>query len=234
MLHLIKYLGDMKWFKSKKVYLSFGENCLPDNILNRYKLKSFTTPFSHGRSNIEYILQLEQDNYKNFLESKYLVYEEFQGKEVLRLKTYTQLENCYDWRQINGFEFTHHDLIKDPELKLTFMKRVKRLRTYSDKKNYILLYHHRYCAKTNIELLLKHLNDLKDIYSRVNEAQIILFKQVPISINEQRKLDYKELNGIHVFDFHTLQIWDGDDPNLLWAKNDEDLISKMVSIIKKL
>ncbi|MCQ2587766.1 MAG: papain-like cysteine peptidase [Treponema sp.] len=38
-----------------------GENCLPDNILSRNDLKSFSSPFSYCRSNIEYILAFEKD-----------------------------------------------------------------------------------------------------------------------------------------------------------------------------
>ena len=75
---------------SHKVYLSFGENCLPDHILNRYALKSFTTPFSHGRSNVEYILNLERDDYTDFLNLDYLSYEYLNEDRVQRLKKYTE------------------------------------------------------------------------------------------------------------------------------------------------
>ncbi|MFJ5369320.1 DUF1796 family putative cysteine peptidase, partial [Bosea sp. CER48] len=49
-------LGPANW-------LSLGENCLPDNILERNGLKMFSTPFSHGRSNIEYAIQLHSEGY---------------------------------------------------------------------------------------------------------------------------------------------------------------------------
>lgn len=42
------------------IWLSLGENCLSDNILSRHSLKSFSTPFSHARSNIDYALELEK------------------------------------------------------------------------------------------------------------------------------------------------------------------------------
>lgn len=48
------------------IYLSFGENCLTDRLLERHGLKSFATPFSWGLSNVEYILQIEKDKYKDF------------------------------------------------------------------------------------------------------------------------------------------------------------------------
>lgn len=46
--------------KNSTYYLSLGENCLADDILKRYKLKSFSTPYSPTRSNIEYAIQSEK------------------------------------------------------------------------------------------------------------------------------------------------------------------------------
>ena len=48
--------------KKDKLYLSFGENCLTDNILSRYNIKSYSTPYSSARSNIEYIFITRQLN----------------------------------------------------------------------------------------------------------------------------------------------------------------------------
>ena len=41
-------------------WLSLGENCLPDNVLQRHGRKTLSTVFSSGRSNIDYAVSLEE------------------------------------------------------------------------------------------------------------------------------------------------------------------------------
>ena len=234
----VKYniiLNELKIIRSKKLYLSFGENCLSDNVLERYKLKSFTTPFSHGRCNIEYILNLEKDKYKGFTSLENLKYEDLNGKEVARLQNYRTIQNTYHELQMNGFEFTHHDIIKDDNLKIKFKKRVLKLLQYKGKKKYIILYHHRFCAETKFELLIEHLNVLKSLYSNnKNNSEVVLFKQAIVPNELDRKIEYIQYKNIHIFNFYTLNIWEGDIPEILWAKCDDDLIIKMIEKIKRL
>lgn len=66
------YIKKIKHINDKYVIVSFGENCLTDNILSRNDLKSFSTPYSSGRSNIEYILAHEKEYFNDFLNSAYL------------------------------------------------------------------------------------------------------------------------------------------------------------------
>ena len=63
-----------KWGKSfeRNVVLSLGENCLPDDILRRNGLKSFSSPYASGRSNIEYVLSFENERFGDFLNPEYL------------------------------------------------------------------------------------------------------------------------------------------------------------------
>ena len=62
-------------FDSKNVVFSIGENCLTDDLLSRNNLKSFSSPWSTGRSNIEYILAFEREQFLDLLNPKYLKYE---------------------------------------------------------------------------------------------------------------------------------------------------------------
>ncbi len=70
---------------SKKKYVSFGENCLADDILSRYKLKSFSSPFAAGRLNIEYLLQIHYDNFRDFVNTEFLEYSFVDKTRVVRL-----------------------------------------------------------------------------------------------------------------------------------------------------
>jgi len=221
--------------RTNRIYLSFGENCLTDNILSRYGLKSFTTPFSHCRSNIEYILDLEINNYKKFVSGEFLKYGDLNGKPVPRLKTELILKNRYHHLHENGIEFPSQDVIKNQKYWQKVVKRAIKLKAFLGKGKYVLLYHHRICEDNDLELLLKHLSELKRYYStKEHECQVVLFKQVIIPKESKKKLIYHENNDIHVFDFYTHYTWTGRDQRKYWAFIDDYLISKMLKIVKTL
>lgn len=79
---IIKHIKRIKKILDKNVIFSVGENCLADNILARNGLKSFSSPYSSGRSNIEYILAFEKEAFSDFLNQKYLKYENFGDKQL--------------------------------------------------------------------------------------------------------------------------------------------------------
>ena len=221
--------------RKNKIYLSFGENCLTDNILNRYGLKSFTTPFSHCRSNVEYVLDLERNNYKNFISGEFLKYGDLKEKPVARLNTNLILENNYHHLHLDGIEFTNHDVIKNKRYWAKIVQRANNLKLFLGKSQYILLYHHRVCEGTDFELLLAHLSDLKKYYStKEYVCQIVLFKQILIPGETKKWLSYEITNDIHIFDFHTHYSWTGHDQRKYWAFIDDSLISKMLKIVKTL
>ncbi|MDR0364824.1 MAG: DUF1796 family putative cysteine peptidase [Bacteroidales bacterium] len=60
--------------KPNILYLSIGENCLADIILKRHELKAFSTPYSHARSNIDYVIKLEKSAYSGLLAPGNLFY----------------------------------------------------------------------------------------------------------------------------------------------------------------
>ncbi|MDE6435198.1 MAG: papain-like cysteine peptidase [Lachnospiraceae bacterium] len=129
---------------NRRKYLSFGENCLTDDILSRYDLKSFSSPFASGRSNVEYILQIEKDMYKDFLNLQFLEYGYDGEKKVVRQKQYNELSNVYDDSCMKGFEFTHHDVIADGKKRASIERRVRRIQSLKNCTLYIF-YHHRFC-----------------------------------------------------------------------------------------
>lgn len=216
------------------VYISFGENCLTDRILERFHLKSFTTPYSHGRSNIEYINAIEYDDFNHFLCPSCLEYADIYGKQVVRSNYYAQQTNIYEYSVMNGFEFTHHDVIANSTHIETFKRRIDRLKELQNTNLYIF-YHHRYCEETNIDQLIKDLHKIHTLYTkRGNCVHVILFTQKLVKNSLNRKVIYtppQSKNGIHTFCFSTLNIWGGSNQDIFWAKIDDDLIAKMVNFI---
>jgi hypothetical protein len=220
---------------TNRIYLSFGENCLTDNILSRYGLKSFTTPFSHCRSNIEYILDMERSNYENFTSGEFLKYGDLNGKPVPRIKSDLLLKNSYHHLHENGIEFPSQDVIKDNKYWQKVVRRALKLKAFLGRGKYILLYHHRVCENTNFELLLMHLSELKKYYSTKEfECQVVLFKQIIVSKESVKKLIYQKDKDIHIFDFHSHHTWSGRDQRKYWAFTDDSLISKMLKKVKTL
>jgi hypothetical protein len=219
--------------RTNRIYLSFGENCLTDNILSRYGLKSFTTPFSHCRSNIEYILDFERNNYENFVSGDFLKYGDLKEKPVPRLNTNIILENNYHHLHLNGIEFTNHDVIKNQNYWQKVINRANNLKSFLGKAQFVLLYHHRVCEDSDLELLLKHLSELKKFYS-TNEyvCKVVLFKQIIIPKESRKKLSCQMNSDIHIFDFYTHYPWAGRDQRKYWAFIDDSLISKMLKLVK--
>ena len=215
------------------VCFSIGENCLADNILDRNGLKSFSSPFASSRSNIEYILDFEKENYAHFIDTNFLKYECLDsGKKVPRNKKYVSTQNKYNVSCALGFEFTHHDVIDSEELRQTFIRRCERVRNLVNK-NIIMLYHHRKCDQTDIGLLIHHLTDLAEIYeSKQNKVDVFCFFQVIISNEKERKVETYSIGRIHIYKFYTMHVWAGDDQDIFWARCDDDLLKTMVDDIK--
>lgn len=228
--------GNLRLKYSKYIWLSLGENCLTDNILQRHGLKSFATPFSHGRSNIDYILNLERRNYVGLLDKQNLHYEDLNDKKVVRSTLINSCDNIYHELHMNGFEFTHHDVIKSEEARISIQRKIDRLIKYKGKKNYVFFYHWRINKNMNKEILIEKLNDLVKIYSIQNKkCNIVIFTQNIISKKAERGINYSSFSeSLHFFELNTLYKWEGDDDDVLWAKNDDDIIQKMIIQTKKI
>lgn len=219
---------------NRKKYLSFGENCLADDILSRYNLKSFSSPFASGRANVEYVLQFQKENYKDFLNPQFLKYGYEGDLKVVRHKKYNELSNVYEDSCMKGFEFTHHDIIADEKKRASIERRVRRIQSLKNCTLYIF-YHHRFCKDTDINLLIQHLNELKTIYEKQCEkVYLIAFTQKLVSSEQERKVDKEYIDGIYMYYFYTLNVWCGNNQDIFWARCDDDLISQMIGDIKEL
>lgn len=221
--------------KDSGIYISYGENCLTDRILERYHFKSFATPYSWVRSNIEYINEIEDNDFAYLLSADYLECKKLGGaeKQIVRSSYYIRQNNIYNASVMNGFEFTHHDVLNNEEHIASFERKIKRIKEISQSELYIF-YHHRYCQETNEDKLL---SDLYKLYTRYtdkrNKVNIIMFTQKIVNKKEDRKVKYQKKGMINIFWFYTLDVWGGCDENIFWAKSDDDLITKMMDFVKE-
>lgn len=213
------------------IYVSFGENCLTDNILERYNLKSFSSPYSSSRSNIEYIVQIENEEFSNLLSPQYLYHDISWGAKVSRNQKYN-CTNSYETSCMRDFEFTHHDVIENLTLRDTMQRRCQRMLSLSCD-NLFIFYHHRICPNTDFHKLISDLLKLKHIYQkRCKNVTVIMFTQNIVLSNAERKVEHQLINGINVYTFYTLNRWGGNDTNIFYARCDDDLISVMINDVK--
>lgn len=226
-------LSKIRHLRDKYLVFSMGENCLTDDILSRNDLKSFSSPFSSGRSNIEYILAFEKEKYVDFLNPHYLTYETFGKVKVVRNKKYVSTQNHYSDACMNGIEFTHHDVISDTEKRKQIAKRCRRLQSISNK-NVVFVYHNRYCRETDMNLLVSYFEEVKRIYeARNNHVQIFIFTQEIVSSKDDRKVECKETECAKIYTFYTQNIWEGENKDIFFAKCDDDLLRVMIDDIRE-
>ncbi len=215
-------------------YISIGENCLTDNILDRFNIKSFSTPYSHGRSNIEYAIHLEKERYRNLLTYEYLYYDYVGETKVVRNRHYSQSDETYNKLHVNGFEFTHHDVINNDTHRKSYERKVLRMLDLDDRKKLKFIYHYRNNENMNTQLFVQKSEEFLKLYLERNiNSELIFFTQEIVSTKEERAIvkihDSKNIKG---YVLKTLEAWEGNDQDVFWAKKDNDLLIKMIKEIK--
>lgn len=212
------------------VWISLGENCLSDDILKRFYLKSYSSLYASGRSNIDYNIAMHRQGYRGLFDDANATYGYVDQEKVLRNISYTLDDDIYHELHTQGFEFTHHDWLAHPESKAALMRRVKRMNEEIGQKHYVFLYHHRYTQKSNLDLLTRKLATFKQFFEQGGKrCFIILFYQEQVADARQRQLTLvNNHDGVLQFRLHTLHQWAGMDQAIFWARVDNDLIKKML------
>ncbi|WP_039057821.1 DUF1796 family putative cysteine peptidase [Enterobacter sp. Bisph1] len=220
-------------YLSQVFWISLGENCLADDILRRHNRKSFSSVFSAGRSNIEYILQMENDNYHHLLAKENLRHFPDGEHTVVRSTYYDKCTGHYATRHMLGFEFTHHDPLRIKEDRCAMQRRISRQLSYRGTKNFVFLYHHRITDRSNLPQLRDHLNALLAMYNtRGCDCKMVLFYQRLIGENDPKRIDFTPHDsGLLEFVCHTHEIWEGDDLDVFWAKKDDRLFAEMFETV---
>lgn len=219
---------------SKTHYLSLGENCLTDNILARHKLKSFSTPYSQGRSNLDYAIALEKDHYSHLLDSKFLYYDYVGETKVVRNKYYPYADSIYNELHKNGFEFTHHDVLNNDLQRQSYERKIARMLSFNKNHQLKFLYHYRNNDDLNVELIITKAKEFLNFYKEKNiKCEFIFFTQKIVTDKSNRAITkIHDSNNIKGFLLKTLEFWVGDDEDVLWARKDDDLLSELLRDIR--
>jgi hypothetical protein len=214
-------------------WLSLGENCLSQNILERHGLRTFATPYSHGRTNVDYALALESRNYAGLIDPHNLARATTSGTSVVRSTLPLPADPIFDASVSAGFEFTHHDVIANERQRESYRRKVERMLQARGRENVAFLYHHRTHARTDLARLMEKLRRFRSFYtSEMAQCWIVAFMQ-HIVPTEQRRVELVEAtDGVALFTLHTAQMWSGSDKAVFWAHVDDDLISQMLIAVR--
>ena len=215
-------------------YLSIGENCLTDNILARHNLKSFSTPYSHGRSNLDYAIKLEKESYRNLLKSEYLYHDNVEETKVVRNKHYSESDNIYYELHLNGFEFTHHDVIDNDLQRKSYERKILRMISFNKRKKLKFVYHYRNNNNKDLNLIIGKAEEFLGYYEQKGiKCEFIFFTQDIVSKKEERNLiKFHDSNNVRGYILKTLETWAGEDQDVFWARKDDDLFMRMIKEIK--
>lgn len=211
------------------LWLSLGENCLPDDVLKRHSRKSFSTPYSSGRSNIDYALQLEKTRYDGLLSKENLCFGDAWGTRVVRSSVIVDSDNIFEPGCSKGFEFTHHNPLESDSDRLSYERKVSRLLDIRGKKNVVFLYHHRQNKNSNTHQVIEKLLEFSRFYSSEHaKCRIALFHQSASNSSLSRSLTIGfNSQTLIEFSFLTEHIWAGADSRIFWGRNDDDLFEAM-------
>lgn len=221
-----KFASQIKIYCSDTVHVSIGENCLTDNILQRHNIKSFTTPYSHVRSNLDYAIKLEKENYKNLLNIQHLHYEQLHGKPVVINNHGFSSDPIFLELHRNGFEFHFHDVISNKSHRESVRRKIHRLVSLKGKKNFVFYYHYRMNKNLNFPNFIAKAKTFLSHYE-VNgcKCRMVIFTQ-KLCTSEARR-GYRIIRHsekIQLIVFNTLKSWGGDVADFYWARVDDDLI----------
>lgn len=211
------------------LYLSLGENCLCQDIINRNGLNTFNTIYSYARSNIDYASYLESINYYKFLDRDSLKLAPMDGGcYFLKLTEYCDDMFIYKY----GFEFTHHDIVTNTNHYNSFVRKIFRMDRVRYNEDMCFFYHHRANKLSDVLKLKYKMSDFERFYKRNNKVYFVLMYQSIVNSKEKRKVEIKIDNNIFECCFCTLAMWAGNDPKIFWAKNDDALIKKAIGFIR--
>ena len=218
--------GELAW-------ISLGENCFGQGLINRVGKKTIISPWAWGRSNVEYIIEAEKLNYKRILDTSNLYHEDAYGTKVVRSNLIKNCSNLYEKSVSNNLEFTHHDPISSDKDKDSLQRKFDRFKEING--DYIFIYHHRKNSNSDLKTLRKKLDELIQILKmRGVNLYLVLFHQNIVEHQDCRKYELIEGSSDKWFSeyiIHTKQYWSGNDQEVFWGKCDDDLLFPMIESI---
>ena len=215
------------------LHLSLGENCLSDGILERHGLKTFNTPYSGTRSNIDYAIKLEREGYSRLLDRDALEHG-WAGPTKVVHNVKMQCEPLYSELHSQGFEFTHHNVIDNEADRESFRRKIARLDLLRGRGHLCFLYHYRLNTNSDVPAIVAKATTFADFYSRGERGcRVVVFTQAIVDHPDKRDVvEVAASDTVSAYVLKTLEVWCGDDQDVFWARKDDDLLGRMFQLAK--
>ncbi len=215
----------------RAAWLSLGENCLPDRILQRHGLKSFSTPFSNGRSNIDVLLALWRAKFDGLLDPANLRLDPTAGASAVRSTRYVDCDPIFDPSVSGGFEFTHHNVLEDAAARDSYVRKIDNFCAARLRGDVVLVYYHRPTPRSDLPALIQKLETFAQLYQVAeNRVRVLLLRQTLVAVPSERGVVSRSA-APHVDDFEvkSLAAWGGQIPAVFWAEVDDDLLTEVLA-----
>lgn len=214
------------------LYLSLGENCVAQAIIDRHKLNTFYTVYSHVRSNIDYATYLESINYYKFLNKNNLILQKrYYNKAAYFSALPFKCEEIFAYK--NGFEFTHHDILNNEDHYNSFMRKIFRMNRIRYNEDICFIYHYMIHNNMNIDKVVDKLSNFIKFYKRKNNVYVTLIYQKIVEHKEDRNVRIDFHDNIFKCCFSTIHRWEGADQKFHLAEIDDNLIKKAINYISQ-
>lgn len=215
------------------IFCSIGENCLGQGILDRKCVASCVTPFSWARSNVDYLLQIVNEDFNDFLNPKFLHHRSRYGKTIATNSKYTCASGVFEQSVANEFEFTHHDVLSSPKDLASLQRKVTRFgELIRSDAHVVFLYHHRYQPKSKQQIgyVMDRLNIFHNLVKKLRHgpSDVLCFTQEIINDIEDRGVSATEVGTSRLALLRTKEVWGGNNPDVFWGKVDDDLFDQII------
>jgi len=212
-----------------RVYVPLGENCLADDVVKRHGLDPVITPYSYGRTNLDYAIQLESLGYDRLLDPQHLVAATSGTESVVRNTAVIDCDPIFHPKHDLGFEFTHHDVLGNEADRASLKRKVQRLHDIRGRRSAWFFYHHRIHENADLEKVAAKAERFVEFYAIADgDSRFIVFGQEIVERFEDRgihRVDHSD--RVVSFVMQSMEPWEGDDDDVFWARPDDDLFDAM-------
>lgn len=212
-------------------FYSIGENCLGHGVLERHGVEVHATPFSHSRSNIDYVVQMVESDFADMLTPALLRYDDRHNTRLGINTKYTCEGGVSDATVCNSFEFSHHDVIGKDSARDSYRRKAQRLLDGLRQDGpACFLYHYRLHDRQDIPKVAAKLRYFQDLCrARAGRPiSVAMFTQRIVDADDRRGVGFARLDGIPVAILNTRRIWGGHDMDQFWGRKDDDLFARMI------
>jgi len=219
------------------LWLSLGETCLAQHIINDNSLNTKYTPYSWTGTTLDRILSAEKDNYQKISDPQYFVYDfDYYPGLPQNQEYYAATNVAYNTdskifcKRFNGFYFFHdRDIAYNKDTMDNFKKRLSRMQSLSEQRIIFVYYYQALPNDTDRspESVREMLREFAKPYvSNGNDVRLLLIHQNVDDSKKEYELVYED---DMLFEFlFTCSRW---DPWNWDAKTEKDLFSEMVNTV---